>query len=246
MKGESYEDFVDKFKPKLTTDDCYTPPEIYEAVLAWTVSEYGIDREKVVRPFWPGADYQQREYKPEEVVVDNTPFSIITPICKLFRERSVRFFLFAPALTLLSPSEGCCGIAAGVTITYHNGATVNTSFVTNLDKARLRTAPTLYKLVTEANKQLTHEGKKQVPRFEYPDDIVTAAIANQWSKYGIDWRVMPEECAKIGTMDSQRLSGKSIFGNGLLLSTRAAAERAAATKWQLSEREKELQRNLGA
>ena len=24
--NESYEEFVDKFKPKLTTDDCYTPP----------------------------------------------------------------------------------------------------------------------------------------------------------------------------------------------------------------------------
>ena len=25
-KNETYEEFVDKFKPKLTTDDCYTPP----------------------------------------------------------------------------------------------------------------------------------------------------------------------------------------------------------------------------
>lgn len=28
-KGETYTEFVDKFKPKLTTDDCYTPTEIY-------------------------------------------------------------------------------------------------------------------------------------------------------------------------------------------------------------------------
>ena len=25
-KNIDYEDFVDKFKPKKTTDDCYTPP----------------------------------------------------------------------------------------------------------------------------------------------------------------------------------------------------------------------------
>lgn len=25
-KSIDYEDFVDKFKPKKTTDDCYTPP----------------------------------------------------------------------------------------------------------------------------------------------------------------------------------------------------------------------------
>lgn len=28
-KNESYENFVEKFKPKKTTDDCYTPPYIY-------------------------------------------------------------------------------------------------------------------------------------------------------------------------------------------------------------------------
>ena len=27
--NESYEDFVEKFKPKKTTDDCYTPPGVY-------------------------------------------------------------------------------------------------------------------------------------------------------------------------------------------------------------------------
>lgn len=25
MKSKNYEEFVDKFKPKKTTDDCYTP-----------------------------------------------------------------------------------------------------------------------------------------------------------------------------------------------------------------------------
>lgn len=32
MKSETYEEFVEKFKPKKTTDDCYTPPEIYEVI----------------------------------------------------------------------------------------------------------------------------------------------------------------------------------------------------------------------
>lgn len=30
---DNYDDFTEKFKPKLTTDDCYTPVEVYEAVL---------------------------------------------------------------------------------------------------------------------------------------------------------------------------------------------------------------------
>ena len=31
--SKEYEDFVEKFKPKKTTDDCYTPPNVYEEVL---------------------------------------------------------------------------------------------------------------------------------------------------------------------------------------------------------------------
>ena len=32
-----YDDFVEKFKPKKTTDDCYTPPDVFEAVKRWAV-----------------------------------------------------------------------------------------------------------------------------------------------------------------------------------------------------------------
>ena len=32
---DDYEGFVEKFKPKKTTDDCYTPPEVYNEVMAW-------------------------------------------------------------------------------------------------------------------------------------------------------------------------------------------------------------------
>lgn len=39
-QGETYEEFVDKFKPKLTTDDCYTPENVYETVKAWAIKEY--------------------------------------------------------------------------------------------------------------------------------------------------------------------------------------------------------------
>ena len=32
---EDYKKFTDKFKPKLTTDDCFTPPAVYEVVKDW-------------------------------------------------------------------------------------------------------------------------------------------------------------------------------------------------------------------
>ena len=34
-----YTAFVDKFKPKLTTDDCYTPENVYDAVADWVAME---------------------------------------------------------------------------------------------------------------------------------------------------------------------------------------------------------------
>lgn len=41
---EEYKKFVDKFKPKKTTDDCFTPVKIYEAVKEWAIKEYGINK----------------------------------------------------------------------------------------------------------------------------------------------------------------------------------------------------------
>lgn len=38
-KSNIYEEFVDKFKPKKTTDDCYTPGAIYEVVKDWAIKE---------------------------------------------------------------------------------------------------------------------------------------------------------------------------------------------------------------
>ena len=77
IKSKTYEEFVEKFKPKKTTDDCYTPSEIYEVIKDWVCKRYNIDPENVIRPFWPGGDYEKDEYPPGCVVVDNPPFSIL-------------------------------------------------------------------------------------------------------------------------------------------------------------------------
>ena len=99
-RGESYEEFVQKFEVKRTTDDCYTPPAIYEALLAY------IDRRvmplagvRVLRPFYPGGDYEREDYGPGDVVIDNPPFSILSKILRHYQARGVRYWLFAPHLT---------------------------------------------------------------------------------------------------------------------------------------------------
>ncbi|RLK62538.1 hypothetical protein D3H64_09235, partial [Atopobacter sp. AH10] len=132
-KFHDYEGFVEKFKPKKTTDDCYTPDEVYQVVLDFVVEEYGIDRNKVVRPFYPGGDYENYDYSNGAVVVDNPPFSILKQIKDFYAERDILFFLFAPGLTLFGSKdhESVNYVVVASQITYGNGAKVNTSFVTN-------------------------------------------------------------------------------------------------------------------
>ena len=76
-KDESFKDdnkmqFAEKYfkdlTTKKTTDDCYTPPEVYAVVLDYVRERWGVEESDVVRPFWPGGDYEAFEY-PEGCVV---------------------------------------------------------------------------------------------------------------------------------------------------------------------------------
>ena len=244
MHDAQYGAFLEKFEDKKTTDDCYTPENIYEAVADFVAEHYGLRKADFVRPFWPGGDYQAFDYFPGAVVVDNPPFSILSQIVAFYAERGIGFFLFAPTLTLFSSSSSSssssCQICVGVGVTYENGATVNTSFLTNLEDAQVKTYPELYRIVYEVNERNQKIGKKTLPKYEYPDEIITAAMVARWCKYGVAYELRREDCECIGALDAQRKVGKSIFGKGYILSERAAAERAAATRLNLSARERAI------
>lgn len=115
QESEEYQDFVQKFEQKKTTDDCYTPDLVYEAVAGFVSSRYGIQREDMVRPFYPGGDYEREQYPEGCVVVDNPPFSLLSKIMRFYVDHGVRFFLFAPTLTLFSGGGGqyMCGHSNG-------------------------------------------------------------------------------------------------------------------------------------
>ena len=257
---EKYQAFVDKFKPRKTTDDCYTPAAVYDAIAGWVAKEYKLDRGRFLRPFKPGGDYQKEEYPASCAVVDNPPFSILAEIITWYADRNIPFFLFGPALTIFSARNADVSyICVGADITYENGANVFTSFVTNLDTCRCRTAPELYRLIEAENDKILYGSKVHMPKYAFPDCVVTAAILQRWSKHGIEYRLEKDECVRISALDSMKEAGKAIYGGGFLLSEEAAKARAEAerrailaaaggatrTAWPLSERERRAALRLG-
>ena len=250
--ADDYEGFVDKFKPKLTTDDCYTPEIVYDAIADYVAARYGLSRANFVRPFWPGGDYESYPYKPGDIVVDNPPFSILTKIVRNYTARGVRFFLFAPSLTLFSGNTpGVCFIPIDAVITYQNGAKVNTAFVTNLEPENvvIQVLPDLQDAVEQANELNTRSGKVVLPKYAYPPELITAAMCHRLSNYGVPLTVLRSEAHFTRALDDQRQMGKAIFGGGFLLSHKAAAEKAAAEKanvhtWALSARELQIIESL--
>ena len=245
--NDEYNEFLDKFENKKTTDDCYTPDNIYNAVADWVANEYGLNRDDFVRPFYPNGNYQEFKYPEGAVVVDNPPFSILAEILKWYTEQRIKFFLFAPSLTIITATA--CDLTyftVGAQVTYENGANISTGFITNLDKEyRLRTAPDLWSAIKEQNDINLKERSKELPNYVYPDYVICPAQIMKIAHYEQDLRIRKVDCIIISDLDEQKKEGKTLFGKGLLLSEKAAAEKAAARVWQLSDREMEIVKSLG-
>ena len=245
-ENEEYQEFLEKFKLKKTTDDCYTPAPVYDAVARYVEQQYGLDRANFVRPFYPGGDYQNEKYPEGCVVVDNPPFSIMAEILRFYDSKGIKFFLFAPTLTLFSSSSAGSSTALPCTLTviYENGAGVHTSFLTNLEprSIRFRSAPKLQAMVQEGINEFTKTLKKQLPKYSYPPHIITSSWVGILSRLGIDFSVPVAESEGISGLDSQKAAGKAIYGKGYIVSDRVKAEREKAERenaerWELSERE---------
>lgn len=239
--NDEYNEFLEKFEQKKTTDDCYTPDPVYKAVADFVATEYGKDPARFVRPFYPGGDYQREEYKPGDVVVDNPPFSILSEIVRFYMDHGISFFLFAPTLTLFNGASAlCCAIPLDVGVFYENGANVNTSMLTNLEPpdVRIRTAPRLYEAMTAAVAEFRAGITKQVPKYEYPPHVVTASRVGRLSHYGVDLRIRAGECCRVGELDAQKAHGKSIYGSGYLIGD-AAAQRYVEGILHAEEEEEE-------
>ena len=252
-EDEEYQAFLAKFQTAKTTDDCYTPQKVYEAVVSFVVKTYGVKEKNFVRPFYPNGNYQKEKYPHDCVVVDNPPFSILSEIISFYDCNKIKYFLFAPTLTLFSSSSSSAALPIAAAVIYENGANVNTSFLTNLEprNVRVRSCPELYAMLKKANEDNLREQRRELPRYEYDKHVVTSTMVAQFSRYGIDFVVPRTESERIGALESQKKVGKGIFGSGYLISDgvmaeREKAEREKAERWELSEKELAIVARLNA
>lgn len=256
---DEYKDFVEKFEAKRTTDDCYTPDIVYDAIADYVAERYGLNRADFVRPFYPGGDYQNEKYKKGAVVVDNPPFSILSEIVGFYMEKSIPFFLFCEGRTCLALGRlGATVISLQVGVTYENGAVVSTSFVTNLENPDIfiKSDPEFYQIIKKADEENRHENNKEMPVFAYPINVCTSSMIGKYSKYGVEFSVPRSSSEFIREIESMKEAGKGIYGGGLLLSDKlaaaraeaeqAAAELAAAKQFDLSEAERGIVRRLSS
>ena len=129
---------------------------------------------------------------------------------------------------------------------------VKTSFVTNLDKQYTAfTAPDLYQKIEAIN---LNKKAKSLPKYSYPAEIITSAELQKMASYGVSFQIPVSDCVFCDALDVQKQKNKSIFGGGLLVSPKIAAEKIIAEKiiakknktiiWPLSEKEKEISQTL--
>ena len=216
-KSTNYADFVKKFEPKKTTDDCYTPEAVYDAVLEY-INKYIIKLSdmrfsRILRPFKPGGDYLAEIYDDKTIVIDNPPFSIYSKIVRNYLRMNVKFFLFAPALSLFVLNTDCQYIITNCNITYENGAKVRTSFATNLLPEGVKIC--LSGVLSQAIKAAQKQNKKTLKKMQMPDGYFSSA---QLLKFVPDFE---HEYNLQGSNDFlTKIDGHKIFGSAMRMTAK--------------------------
>ena len=252
-----YESYVAKFQNnEKTTDDTYTPPDVYEAVLDYVRSIYPMEGKEVLRPFYPGGDYEHAEYPEDGVVIDNPPFSMFTKICKFYSENGIPFFIFGPGLTIFTCLRYCSAVVVAPQIEFSNGAKVKCNFATNLIGDTL---VTISHELSEAIAACPSQNQKvNLPKFRYPQELLSVSDLQTMAKGNLPFSIKRKEAVIVSNLDNHPKRKSGLYGNHLLISesaslkaaavkaeAKAAAEAAAnAIPIELSERERAIVERL--
>lgn len=185
-KSEAQLEFEDKFKVKHTTDDCFTPPAVYEAVKGWVLDHYNISKDReIVRPFYPGGDYQSYDYPKGCLVLDNPPFSITSEIVNFYTSKGIDFFLFGQGTTLMHTLDRANMVVVGIPIVYENGADIPTGFITSLGSSKVTISASLHDAIERAQPSETNE----VSAYDWPHNVISGALLGKLPKFGTEMEI---------------------------------------------------------
>lgn len=116
----------------------------------------------------------------------------------------------------------------------------------------------MHEIISERNRKNTQKDKKEIPSYEYPDEVITSTTIGQLAKHGIEFKLKKEDCYFIRELEHQKEHGKGLFGSGYLISKAKteeiakakkiikAKEEAEAFRWELSDNEKAIIERLGS
>ena len=219
-----YESFVAKFNKDMpkTTDECWTPPDVYEAVVRYVGTITDLKGHDILRPFYPGGDYINAEYPEGGVVIDNPPFSMFTKIVRFYASNGIPFFLFGNGMTIMQCCKWSTAVIINKQIKFENGAMVRVNFASNLyGDALAVTAPKLGQAIAACPSQ--QPKTKSLPKYVYPREVVSTSLLQIVAGGGVELRIDRKEGEIINDLDNHP---NGLFGSHLLVS-REAAERAS-------------------
>ena len=224
-----YDSYVAKFQdgPK-TTDDTFTPKDIYEAVLRYVGEVYDLSDKVILRPFYPGGDYENAEYPENGVVIDNPPFSLLMQIVAFYSARRIPFFLFGSGLTMGNVCRYCTAVIIAEQIIFENGANIKCNFASNMfGDTMIMTAPKLDEYIRVCPSQNT---KKPLAKMAYPDEVLSISQMQQISKGGIEFSVSRSECEIIKSLDRLATNAHKggLYGYHFLVNSAKAKEKEDA------------------
>lgn len=179
-----YDAYVAKFRdlPK-TTDDTYTPEDVYRVLLSW-LDPYIVGR-RVVRPFFPGGDYEATDYPDGCVVVDNPPFSRQIEIVRWYAARQIPFFLFCHGMTAFDLIPHATVVVIGGDMRFANGAMICVNFASNLfGDVACMTAPELRRLFDACDSQA--KDRMVRTKTSWPENMLAINELSKLSRGGVE------------------------------------------------------------
>lgn len=113
-------------------------------------------------------------------------------------------------------------------------------------------------IINKENKKNIKKDEKEIPKYEYPDEVILSTTIGKLSKNGVEFKLKKEDCYFIRELEHQKEHDKGLFGAGYLISKAKAEEiakaknivktkeEAEAFRWELSDNEKAIVERLGS